>query len=653
MIYSETTKVIKGTKVVINGEIKPATLIIKDGILIDIKEYDYEIPCDWEILAEYDDQSDMVIMGGLVDSHVHVNEPGRTEWEGFVTATSAAAAGGVTTIIDMPLNSAPVTTSYENLLAKIESMNGKLRVDVGLLGGIIPNNSHEIKRMVLDGGVVGFKSFLVHSGIDEFPHVGEADIQMAMTYMGDLKENGVVMMFHAEIGEPIDEACERLRQENADPKEYNTFLQSRPRESENIAIDRIIDLSKKNNISTHIVHLSSSDAIQALHQAAHDGVPITAETTFHYLFFESENVPYGNTLYKCCPPVRESENKDLLWKALERGDINIVVSDHSPCTVNLKLLDEGDFMRAWGGICSLQLGLSIVWTEAKKRNIPLTKLSEWMCDAPAKLVNINDQKGSIKVGRDADFVIWNPNHKYTVSQETMMVKNKFSPYNQFELYGRVHQTVLRGNLIYTDGDVSVDQILGKRIVPTKIHTRPTYSHPYLPNIQLLNSLDQQSFTDCLTLLFEPAQPLSDLLYSSRPYKSYEDLLDKATQFIRDLDGQDQLLVINAHPRIGINPSEVQQMSSLSFKEQGCDKEVPDGADTSALDQVYKSLEELNEKYESKYGFKFVTFVNGRSKSDIIPIFKERLESSTKEKELSLGLSEMMLIAKSRLSKLSH
>ncbi|KAK5584649.1 hypothetical protein RB653_006264 [Dictyostelium firmibasis] len=639
-------KVIKGKKVVINGEIRPATILIRNGIIIDIKEYSIEIKEEHEILI---DENELIIMGGLVDSHVHVNEPGRTEWEGFLSATSAAASGGVTTIIDMPLNSSPVTTTYDNLQSKIKSMPGKLRVDVGLLGGIIPGNASEISRMVLEGGVVGFKSFLVHSGIDEFPHVQETDIQEAMDVMKQLRDEcggrDVVMMFHAETEEPIKEATERLEREKADPKLYDTFLQSRPRVSENIAIDKVIELCKKNQVRTHIVHLSSSDAIKSINEAVHhDKVPITAETTYHYLYFVSEQVPYGNTLYKCCPPVREGENKDLLWKAVNEGTIKIIVSDHSPCTLDLKLIEQGDFMKAWGGISSLQLGLPIIWTEAKKRGVSLVKLSEYMSDEPSRLVGLNDRKGSIKIGRDADFVIWDPEESFIVDQDLLMVKNKNSPYHGEKLHGVVHETILRGNKIFKRGDQSISRILGQRLIPTKIHTNSIYPNPTLPEIELLNSLSKSSFIECTNLLFESAPPLANELYEKRPFSSYQQLINDADKIIKSLNPNDKIQVINAHPRIGSSAAQVKKSSSISYREQNCDKD-------SSIDQsILETLKNLNNQYESKFGFKFVEFVNGRSKSEIIPIIEQRLNNE-KQSELDKGLSEMIEISKSRLLKL--
>ncbi|KYR03080.1 allantoinase [Tieghemostelium lacteum] len=644
--------VIRGRNIVIEGEVRSATVFIRDGVIFEIKPYHTKLLKEWNILFNDEGmEEEIVIMGGLVDCHVHVNEPGRTEWEGWVSATNAAAAGGVTTICDMPLNSIPVTTTYQNLLDKIDSMKGKCRVDVGLLGGIVPGNAGEIKKMVTEGGVVGFKSFLVHSGIDDFQAVRRDDIQKAMDVMKELQQQhkDVVMMFHAEVPEPIDEMESVVK--DMDPRVYNTFLTSRPRKAENLAIDLVIDMAKQNQVKSHIVHLSSSDAIKALeHAITVDKVPITAETTFHYLFFVSEEVPDGNTLYKCCPPVRENENKELLWQALQNKTIAMVVSDHSPCTPNLKLLDQGDFMKAWGGISSLQLGLSIVWTEAKKRGIPFSIMSQIMCDEPAKLVNINDRKGSIKVGRDADFVIWAPNQSFTVDQSTMLVKNQYSPYHSSKLYGKVQLTILRGQVIFRH-DQTVEEYkntptIGQRVVPTRVHSSPHYPNPFLPSIDLLNSLEQDDFFASIHLLFELAPVLAEKVYQARPFSSYEALVQKAEEIINNLEEAMKLPVINAHPRIGLNPNET--LSSLSYQEQGNHNE--NQLDPEIV-KVYKELAELNEQYEKKFGFKFVVFVNGRSKAEIVPVLKQRLLNTDPIAELNLGLSEMIEIAYSRLKKL--
>lgn len=396
-------------------------------------------------------------MAGLVDHHVHVNEPGNTEWEGFETATRAAAAGGVTTIVDMPLNSIPVTTTLEALQTKAQSLEGKLWVDTGLLGGVIPGNASELKNMV-DGGVVGFKCFMIHSGLDEFPHVEEEDIRKAMEVFRDIGKERTVFMFHAEL-----DCSHTMHNHNVkkEPKSYKQFLDQRPRLFENEAIKLVIRLCKEYNVRCHIVHLSSSDAVELIEQAQAEGVPITAETTFHYLYFSSERIADGKPVFKCCPPIREESNRQLLWEALECGVITQVISDHSPSTPSLKNLESGDIDTAWGGIASVGLGLPIIWTEAKKRNIPPEKLSQWMSKQTSELVGLQHIKGTIEVGKDADFVVWDPDQTVLITPESLQFKHKISPYLNEELYGRVVATILRGELIFANGQFVNDAPQGQ------------------------------------------------------------------------------------------------------------------------------------------------------------------------------------------------
>jgi allantoinase len=349
----------------------------------------------------------------------------------------------------MPLNCSPVTTTLDALKLKQDHTEGKLWVDVALLGGIVPNNAQEISPMV-HAGAVGFKAFMVHSGIDEFPHVEEEHIRAAMSELKKLQDQGrdVVFMFHAEVGGPIDEACKSLQDHSCTSSKYETFLRSRPREAENEAIALIIRLCREYRVRCHIVHLSSSDAVAMLQAAKEEGLPITAETTYHYLYFAAEDVPDGNTLFKCCPPIREKNNRDKLWQALEDGVITQVISDHSPCTPDLKLLEQGDFLKAWGGISSLQLGLSIVWTQAKKRGFTIPQVARWMCLQTAELVKLDAKKGSIEVGKEADFVVWDPEEEFVVEENALFIQNKRTPYHGERLAGTVKRTYLRGHVIY-------------------------------------------------------------------------------------------------------------------------------------------------------------------------------------------------------------
>jgi allantoinase len=633
---------LRGRRVILDGQIVPASIHIRDGVIAKIAPYD-DVQADASVL----DAGDSILMAGLVDSHVHVNDPGRAEWEGFDTATRAAAAGGETTIVDMPLNSSPVTTSSEALVAKISAMQNRCWVDVGLLGGVIPGNVGEIAKMVTHGGVVGFKCFMIYSGIEDFPAVSEDDIRGAMAVLADLKTKGfcVPLMFHAEVAGPIEQVSSTLLE--ADPSAYSTFLASRPKEAENNAIEIVSRLTKEYNVSSHIVHLSSADALQIIRDAHTAAAQLTAETTFHYLHLTSEIVPNGRTDFKCCPPIREQENRERLWNALADGTIGLVVSDHSPCTADLKRLQEGDFMKAWGGIASLQLGLHIIWTGARARGFSPVDIQRWVSENPARLVQIDDKKGCIKIGLDADFVIWDPDAEFIVDQSRLLIRNKLSPYNGEKLYGRVEKTILRGHIIYDNG-VVCSTPLGHRIVPTTAETSAAYSVPTLPPIERLNVLPKPTFQHTINLLFETAPPLFELLYTRRPYSSYNSLIETAKRIVDDLPQEQQIDVINAHPRIGLSPATLSNMSSLSYKEQGCQGEQTNPEVTA----VYEALRLLNEQYENKFGFKFVVFVAGRPKIAIIPVLQTRLQNA-KQEELHQGLSEMFLIAFDRLKKLSQ
>jgi allantoinase len=388
-------------------------------------------------------------MPGLVDTHVHVNEPGRTEWEGFETATRAAAAGGVTTMVDMPLNSIPATTTLEGFESKLAAARGKLSVDVGFWGGVVPGNTGELRKL-WEAGVVGFKCFLIHSGVDEFPNVAEGDLREAMPELARL---GALLIVHAEVPGPVAAACCRTDEgdEGASTTSYETFLHSRPRAAENEAVNLMIRLSRETGCRIHVVHHSSADALPALRTARKFGLPITVETCPHYLHFAAEEIPAGATEFKCCPPIRERENCEQLWQALSDGIIDFVVSDHSPCPPEMKLRDQGDFMQAWGGISSLQLRLPIMWTEAKARGFTIEQLTEWLCSAPARQVGLN-LKGSLKPGADADIVIWNPDREFEVEPSMIHHRHKLTPYAGEVLSGVVEKTFLRGQMVYDDGE---------------------------------------------------------------------------------------------------------------------------------------------------------------------------------------------------------
>ncbi|KAL1023367.1 hypothetical protein UPYG_G00039890 [Umbra pygmaea] len=401
-------------------------------------------------------------MPGIVDCHVHVNEPGRTTWEGFWTATRAAAAGGVTTIVDMPLNSIPPTTTLRNFQEKMATASGQCFVDTAFWGGVVPGNQLELRPM-LQAGVAGFKCFLIHSGVEEFPHVTIDDLHTAM---GQLQGTESVLLFHAETDLPLGSV------EKADPTEYSTFLRSRPDAMEIEAIRTVTQLCLQYKVRCHIVHLSSAQPLALIQAAQRAGAPLTVETTHHYLSLSAEHIPAGATQFKCCPPIRGIANQELLWLALKAGHIDMVVSDHSPCTPDLKSLTSGDFNQAWGGISSLQFGLSLFWTSASLRGFTLPDVVRILCQRTAQLCRLDNQKGSLVPGHDADLVIWDPEKEFEVKEACIHHKNKLTPYLGLRLRGRVCATIVRGRVVYHQGSFSPVPLGKQLLIPQEKHRRP-------------------------------------------------------------------------------------------------------------------------------------------------------------------------------------
>jgi allantoinase len=433
-----TDLVVRGRRVLtLEGE-RAAAIHIRDGAITAISGYD-----DIRSGCPVHDAGDSVVMPGLVDTHVHINEPGRTEWEGFSTATQAAAAGGVTTLIEMPLNSIPATTTASAYREKISATAGKLWVDVGFWGGVVPGNVAEL-RPLWDAGVFGFKCFLVPSGVDEFMHVNEPDLRAALPELAAL---GAPLLAHAELPGPIEEAVAKPAA-HAPANRYATWLASRPREAENEAIALLLRLAHEFNTRVHIVHLSSSDAIAHLQGAKSRGARVSVETCPHYLTFTSEEIADGATQFKCAPPIRERDNRERLWAALRDGTIDLIASDHSPCPPAMKLRDEGDFVRAWGGIASLQLSLPAVWTEARSRGYALSDVARWMCSGPAHLAGLANRKGAIAVGCDADLVIFDPDARFRVDPARLRNRHKLTPYAGRELFGVIETMFLRGQKVF-------------------------------------------------------------------------------------------------------------------------------------------------------------------------------------------------------------
>lgn len=432
------TVAIHSTRVVTPSGVIEATLILADGKIQDVLPGRVEregIPFESVI--------DKVIMPGVIDAHVHINEPGRTEWEGFETATKAAAAGGITTLVEMPLNASPVTTTVKALKLKLDTANGKLHVNVGYYGGVIPSNIDDLDGL-LNAGVFGIKAFLTHSGIDEFPNVTEEDLRKALPI---LKKHDAKLLVHCELESPRGVT---LSPPKRNPRSYADYLNSRPSQWEIDAIALMIRLSEEFDVHVHIVHVSAAEALPLIRDAKKRGLRITAETCPHYLVFCAEEIPDGATEYKCAPPIRERTNNELLWEALKDGTLDFVASDHSPAPPELKEAQSGEFMKAWGGIAGLQFLLPAFWTGAKERGFSLEDVAQLLCENPADFLALK-QKGRITPGCDADLVIWDPEASFVVKEEEIHHRHKLTPYVGRTLCGAVERTVADGETVFDNG----------------------------------------------------------------------------------------------------------------------------------------------------------------------------------------------------------
>jgi allantoinase len=399
--------------------------------------------------AALNDYGDLVVMPGLVDTHVHINEPGRTEWEGFETATQAAAAGGVTTLVDMPLNCVPETINAEALDAKRAAAQGQTWVDWAAWGGVVRGNADSLPGLVA-AGVPGFKCFMIHSGIDGFAWVDENDLRLALE---KLRGTGLPLLAHAEVAGPIDDATKNLGPSANDWRRYSTYLASRPSIAESDAIMMLTTLAQEFRTPVHVVHLSgASPTLSLLKCARSRGVPITVETCAHYLCFIGEEIPDGATEYKCAPPIRNSANRESLLQALEDGDIDMITTDHSPCPPAMKCRGEGRFDKAWGGIASLGLALPAVWKVMHRRGVKLESMAKWMASAPARLAGFEGRKGALVAGADADLIVFDDAIEWTISEADLRFRHKLSPYVGLAARGRVRETWLRGEMVFSAGE---------------------------------------------------------------------------------------------------------------------------------------------------------------------------------------------------------
>jgi len=431
--------IVRGRRVVLPGGERPASVHIQGGHIVSIGGED-ETPSGAEIV----ECGGLVVSPGIVDSHVHVNEPGRTEWEGFDTATRAAARGGVTTIVDMPLNCVPATTTVAALEAKRHAARGRSHVDTALWGGIVPGNEADVEPLI-DAGVRGFKCFLVPSGVSEFAHAGERTLRRVMPV---LARRDVPLLVHAELPEA-------LRAHRGRPESYRDYEATRPVEAELAAIDLMATLARETGARVHIVHVSSAAGADAIAAARAEGVPITGETCPHYLTMTNDGIPDGATEFKCAPPIRTPGDREALWRGLDAGTLSLVATDHSPAPPSLKC--PGDFVRAWGGIASLELSLPVVWTAARERGHRPADLARWMSEAPAALAGLSDRKGRLSPGYDADVVVWDADAEFTVDAAHLQQRHKVTPYAGRRLCGVVHTTFLRGTRVWDRGALAAGE----------------------------------------------------------------------------------------------------------------------------------------------------------------------------------------------------
>ncbi len=597
------------------GEVKAAVVIEGSKIVdvIDRAAVSPEIPLT--------DFGGLVISPGVIDTHVHVNEPGRTEWEGFETATAAAALGGVTTIIDMPLNSNPVTTTVAALSAKRNAAKGKCRVNVGFYGGLIPGNVAELEALI-DEGVFGVKAFLCDSGLDEFPGVGEKELRLALE---TLRPSGLPLLAHAEIvGEtPL----------MGNPESYAEYAASRPETFETEAIDLLIKLCREFKTPVHIVHLAAASAIPSIENAKREGLPLTVETCPHYLYFVDHQIADGQTQFKCAPPIRDANNRKRLCLAVRSGLIETLGSDHSPCPPELKHLDVGDFAKAWGGIASLQLLLSATNTVARFFRWTPELLAQRLSKRPAEIFGLGDTKGQIKKGYDADLVVWDPQKSFVCDGRTLAHRHEVTPYDDCELFGVVNETYVLGKIVCRDG-LLIGEPNGKvlrRNQPNSV-------------VLILNQLPandrRQVFESCCASPAWIEQMMSESIFR------YDiELFRKAEDAFEGLGEEDLMEAFSAHPRIG-------NVESLR-KKYANTKTIASGEQSgvnSASDAVLQRLAEANDEYFDKFGFIFIVCATGKSAQDMLDMLESRLPND-REIEMANAAVEQMEITKIRLRKL--
>lgn len=609
-------------RVVLPDGMRPAAVLVEDGRIADVVSPS-SVPADFH----GEDFGDLVVAPGVIDTHVHINEPGRTEWEGFETATKAAAAGGVTTLVDMPLNSSPVTTTVAALEAKRAAAQGKCWVDVGFYGGIVPGNTEHIKPLI-SAGVLGVKAFLCHAGLDEFPAATRADLESAAPILAKYDRP---LLVHAELtNAPAPTTASTLR--------YAGYLATRPPKWEADALSMLVDLCASTRCPVHVVHLANSDLLALLERVKRMGLLLTVETCPHYLHFAAEAIPDGDTRYKCAPPIREHRHREQLWRGLKQGTIDTIGSDHSPCPPEMKHLESGNFMAAWGGISSIQLTLSIIWSDAQPRGVDLETIFELLSAGPAELVGLDDRKGRLAGGYDADVIVWDPNAEYTVRAGQLYHRHKLTPYEGERLKGRVLRTYVRGNLVYCDG-----QLPGAPC--GQLLKAPSRRRPREPSIGgYLNQLDPDSLRAALAKCCASERWI-DRMIVERPFSVDNRLLLRdAAVFWWAMDREDWLEAFAGHPKIGDVESLRAKYAGTGDWARGEQSGVANASETTIA-----RLAELNREYESRFGYIFIVCATGKPADEMLAILESRLANDP-QTELQIAAAEQLKITQLRLQK---
>jgi allantoinase len=609
---------ISSSRVVTPDGERASAVVIAGETIRDVIPAD-ELPSGIPVL----DFGNLVISPGIVDAHVHINEPGRTEWEGFVTATSAAAAGGITSLIDMPLNSSPVTTSVDALRAKQNAAFANCYVDVGFYGGLVPGNRDQLLPLV-DAGVIGIKAFMCDSGLDEFPAASESDLREALEV---LKDTGVPLLVHAELADT--DSIPGIQ----GTRSYREYERSRPPEFELAAIELLIRLCREFKTPIHIVHLATARALTMIEEAKTEGLPLTVETCPHYLFFSNQEIEDGQTCYKCAPPIRSDANRTALCEAVASGLIETVGSDHSPCLPELKLPETGDFSNAWGGIAGLQLTLPVMWTVGKPVGWTPWLLAERLSHRPAEVFSVT-RKGRVESGFDADLVVWDPDQAFVVQGKNLFHRHAVTPYEGRELFGVVQHTFVRGRQVYGFGQLK--DACGKPLTRAGFAERSISNH--------LNSLSTQQLAAELESCCASQSWIARMVRDGR-FRNNADVENRAEQAWLGMMETDYLEAFSAHSRIG-NIDTLREKFANTNKMASREQAGVESADESTL----MRLDQANNEYFDKFGFIFIVCATGKSAAEMLDILESRLPND-RETELENAAVEQLKITLIRLRNL--